>query len=85
KYNYAADKLISITSSDERQVTFSYHSSGDFQGHLSGVSYRDKHIKYQYIKSSDGGYTELQKVIRPDGKFWSYNTSNYHLSSPVLG
>jgi hypothetical protein len=85
KYNYAADKLISITSSDQREVTFSYHTSGDFQGHLSGVSYHDKQIKYQYIKSSDGGYTELQKVIRPDGKFWFYNTSNYHLSSPVLG
>jgi hypothetical protein len=68
-YAYSSDefaRLLSITSSDQRQITLAYNASGFVQSVSDGT----RTVQYVYAGNA------LSQVITPDGSRWTYGFSN---------
>ncbi|WP_186294669.1 RHS repeat domain-containing protein [Shewanella algae] len=65
KYSYSGDKITSIEANDGRKINFSYNSLG----YISSATYAGKTYSYTYDPT---GVATLNKVTRPDGKFWLF-------------
>mgnify|MGYP006396260239 FL=1 len=70
KYNYSGNKIESITSSDDRNITFEY-GSGMYANFISRISYNGRSWQYHY--GTSGSFSGLLSVTRPDGKSWQYD------------
>lgn len=74
---YRTGRLESITSSDGRTITVNYDTLEDHD--ISSIDVNGRVWNYQYTEDSEHGFFYLDKVVRPDTKFWQF-TGVEHIS-----